>query len=193
MSEKSIPTEISESGPTIPESGVVVSPTLTTGPQNTFGAGGTDRLLARDCKAKADAEKNPLPRVSRPPHPFSPEIVYFSQQMKEGRCTGRAEPPGPAGLAARGFARPGVQGRVRVHQKVLRVLAQRPLASSSGVRACEQRRRSKTQHRAAKSAPAKLPVWAGFQPCLRTDPSFALLSGLELLVPQINPCVLWQF
>lgn len=42
-------------------------------------------------------------------------------------------------------------------------------------------------------SPCKIPAWAGFQPHLQTVPSFAFFPGLELLVPWINPCVLWQF
>lgn len=139
-------------GPNIPKSCVVVSATLSMGQENT--ARGTDRWQAT-AKQKQTQKGAPPPAPNQPPpHLLSPEIVYILQQMKAARCTGQAETPHPARLAAQGFACPGAQGRVRVNQKVLRVLAQRPLASRSGMRACEWRRRSKTQHRAAKSAPA---------------------------------------
>lgn len=163
-----------QSSPNIPKSCVVVSATLSTGQQNTFG--GTDRWQAT-AKQKQMRKGAPPHQSQPPPHFFSPEIVYILQQMKTARCAGGAETPHLAGLAAQGFACPGAQGRVRVNQKVLRVLAQWPLTSRSGMRACEQRRRSKTQHRAAKSAPANPRRGPASSPVSKEDP--VSLSSLD--------------
>lgn len=144
-----------------------------------------DRSQAGDCKAKADAGRSVCPPPSqRPPHLFSPEIVYILQRMKAARCSSGAEP-----LAWPGSQCPGAPGRVRVKQKVPRVPAQRPLASRSGVRSCEQRRGSETQHRAAKSAPANSQCGLASSPVSKQIPVlFSSLSWSYWCLGSIHVC-----